>query len=212
MFDIKLTMTKGVIMVVVFATVTAYLCAPADAQGTLEVATDPAFGPNSLVIDTSTGLTWLNLTHTVGLSANQGLAGMESGGEFAGFTYATSGQVATLFADGTPGNNDYSVSSLSIATFISVVGNTGNLDEYPACFGEVYSSDASEVVGTELLGVEGFDGAFRYTFGEGPSEGIAYSADFGNWLIAVPEPEVWHLVLVGGLLIVPVMKKRRVSL
>jgi hypothetical protein len=50
---------------------------------------DPAYGSGSAVIDTSTGLEYLNLRLTQGLSPVQVLAQLAPGERFAGFRYAT---------------------------------------------------------------------------------------------------------------------------
>jgi hypothetical protein len=59
---------------------------------------------DDLVVDTSTGLEWLNLTLTQGLSPTQVFAQLGPGGQFAGFQYATTAQFVTLFTEvfGTP--------------------------------------------------------------------------------------------------------------
>jgi hypothetical protein len=59
---------------------------------------------DDLVVDTSTGLEWLNLARTQGRSADQVLAQLGPGGQFAGFQYATRVEFVTLFTEvfGTP--------------------------------------------------------------------------------------------------------------
>ena len=69
------------------------------AQAALIATNDPVFGPNSIVLDTSTGLEWLNLTRTRGLSAQQVLAQLGPGGQFASFEYADRDEFVTLFTE-----------------------------------------------------------------------------------------------------------------
>lgn len=57
---------------------------------------DPAYGSGSAVIDTSTGLEYLNLRLTQGLSPVQVLAQLGPGGSFAGFRYATISEFENL--------------------------------------------------------------------------------------------------------------------
>jgi hypothetical protein len=59
---------------------------------------------DDLVVDTSTGLEWLNLTRTQQLSVNQVFAQLGPDGQFSGFQYATRDQFVTLFEEvfGTP--------------------------------------------------------------------------------------------------------------
>jgi len=59
------------------------------AKAALIQGTDPRFGPNSLTIDTSTELAWLNLTETADLSYLQVIADTAPGGIFSGYRYAT---------------------------------------------------------------------------------------------------------------------------
>ena len=194
-------MSKRIVVGAVVGITTLLWGQPIGAGGTLEIRTDPSFGPNSTIFDTATGLTWLNLEYTDGLSYNEVTGEMSPGGTFARFTYATSAQVATLFADGIPGNTDYSVDSPAIASFMSTVGSTGTQNGYPYCDGEVFTvlPDQYNTVGSWLLDVSGRDGVFGYTFGGGPGYGVSYADAFGSWLImAVPEPEVWCLVPHGG--------------
>ena len=56
--------------------------------------------------DDSTGLEWLDLTETVGMSYDQVTAQMATGGSLAGWSYATSSQIASLF-DSAGGSGDY---------------------------------------------------------------------------------------------------------
>src|SRR5437868_27940 len=53
---------------------------------------DPRFGSKSVVLDTDTGLEWLNVGFSVGLSGNQVFAQTRPGQRFAGFSIAGADQ------------------------------------------------------------------------------------------------------------------------
>jgi hypothetical protein len=66
------------------------------AHATFIQTSDPRFGLHSGVLDTITGLEWLNLTFSQGLSANQVLAQLGGDGTFSGFRYATTSEFSGL--------------------------------------------------------------------------------------------------------------------
>ena len=66
------------------------------AQATFIQTSDPRFGVGSGVLDTNTGLEWLKVTFSQGLSANQVLAQLSPGGAFSGFRYATRSEFSGL--------------------------------------------------------------------------------------------------------------------
>lgn len=59
----------------------------------LETADDPVFGQGALTVDANSGLAWLDLSHTDGLSYNAVSAELGSGGQYSGFRYATEEEV-----------------------------------------------------------------------------------------------------------------------
>ncbi len=61
------------------------------------ISMDSSFGADSVTRDTDTGLEWLDLTQSTGLSVNQVQAELGAGGLYEGFTYATRSDVETLF-------------------------------------------------------------------------------------------------------------------
>jgi hypothetical protein len=69
------------------------------ARSELILKNDPVFGTNSIVLDTSTGLEWLNLRFSTDLSPAEVLAELQPGGEFAGFRYATQDEFTSLTTD-----------------------------------------------------------------------------------------------------------------
>jgi hypothetical protein len=201
-------MTKEGIIIAAFTTMAMFSLQRLEAQGTLTMATDPTFGPNSLIVDTATGLNWLNLKYTDGLSYDQVIGEMAPGELFAGFTYASS-----LFADGTPGNANYSPTSPAIATFIDLVGSTGEQNGYPYSMGEVLNGPPG-IIGGELiiptwgLFVAGYNGVFSYGV-QGSRQGEWYGGGFGSWLVeAVPEPKTWCLCLLAAPFVISAVRKR----
>ena len=69
------------------------------ARASLLAISDPVLGPNSLVLDTSTGLEWLNMRFTVNKSTNQVNAALAPGGAFASFQWADSFEVGHVVTD-----------------------------------------------------------------------------------------------------------------
>ena len=199
---------KSIRLPALLGTVTFMLMA-LSARATLITGPDPAFGANSLTIDTQTGLGWLNLGFTAGLSYNQVLADMQPGGMFSGYTFATSQQVADLYADagiGAPGN--YPLSTPVIASFISLIDPTGSINGEPG-FAAVSATSAGAGVqeaprisaydviggpnGTGEYLVSDGTGAFSAVYGDNTSY-----PDLSSWLVTtVPEPGVWSVAIAG---------------
>ncbi len=61
------------------------------------ISQDSSFGTDTITYDTDTGLEWLDLTESTGLSVNQVQAELGAGGLYEGFSYATRSDVETLF-------------------------------------------------------------------------------------------------------------------
>src|ERR1039457_3030873 len=92
------------------------------AKANLMEATDPRFGPNSLTMDTTTRLAWLDLTASAGLPYQQVLADTQPGGIFSGFRFATAPEVLNLYPSaGIPGIGYYPLSTPPILTLISLI-------------------------------------------------------------------------------------------
>ena len=68
---------------------------------------DPRFGPDSITLDSRTGLAWLDLTFTTNLSYNQLVTGLQPGGRFAGFRFATPDEVLSLYTSAGFGEGYY---------------------------------------------------------------------------------------------------------
>ena len=61
------------------------------------VSLDSDFGPGTITHDTETGIDWLDLTLTTSRSVTDITAQLGAGGEFEGFRYATTADIATLW-------------------------------------------------------------------------------------------------------------------
>jgi len=180
----------------------SFLLAASAAQGGFIQATDPRFGLNSLTIDTSTGLEWLDLNVSVGRSFTDVASQLGSNGDFAGYRYATPGEIRNLF-DGfgfigaiiDPGTNT--------STFFDLFGSTSSQDGYREDSG--WASDAL----TAQSNIYGLDFFF---LGTGNVNTPKYEVNFGNrrwanptlmspgtgsWLVAVPEPASFALLALG---------------
>lgn len=167
------------------------------AKANLVLTNDPAFGANSLTLDTSTGLGWLNLSVSAGLSYQQVMADTQSGGNFSGFRLATAQEVLDLYASaGIPGTGYYSLSTPAIPSLFALVGTSGTINGHP---GVLALSSTSVFPGTycaPAIYVTGINGVEEYWVNGGGFEsgGTAYGPTFsypdvGSWLVKdVPEP------------------------
>src|ERR1022692_2554127 len=113
----------------------ALLLVAAPLKASLFLTDDANFGPNSITVDTSTGLGWLNVTKTSGLSYQQVLSQTQAGGMFGGFRFATVQEVLQLYSSAglTPSAygdiaHYYSDSSPAIQTFFSLLGTSGTIN------------------------------------------------------------------------------------
>src|SRR5512140_2669410 len=143
---------------------TSFICAvlfawPFGGRAELVKGADARFGPDSLTLDTRTGLAWLNLPLTVGLSYDMAKAATQAGGQFSGFRLAKADEVITLYRSaGLPGAAWYPEGGLfdgSINSLLSLVGATSYQDGRPEAFG---ISDTSTTPGSHL--VPGLDCSF----------------------------------------------------
>ena len=86
--------------------------------------------------DTSTGLQWLDLNQTAGLSYNYVAGQLGLGGAYAGYSFATESQVNQLFADaGIP-----NVNVGSGGTVANVPGVTSLMSSWNANIAGIYTS------------------------------------------------------------------------
>ena len=114
-----------------------------------------AYGPDTLTLDTSTNLEWLDLTLSTDLSINQVNALLGPGQQFAGFTLASNAQITTLFTDGgeTP--------PVDISQAASDLANVNNLI---SLLGMTFLQDAGTIYGTSGFesDTNGFAGSGAY--------------------------------------------------
>lgn len=194
------------------------------AQGMLSSADHPRHGANTLTVDANTGLAWLDLPLTSGLSFQQVLAATQPGGAFAGFRFASTHELFGLFADaGLPGQGWHPISdpqTAPVLPLLSLLGTTSSQDGYPETFG-VTGTPAG--IGAHYAG--GLDFALYngtpcyFIPGPGPlhslgSLGDFYgSGDWGSWLVMnVPEPSpatfgiLLASILLGRRLLLPRMR------
>jgi hypothetical protein len=193
------------------------LLAGLPATANLFQATDSNFGLNSLTIDTTTGLGWLDLTASAGLSYQQVVAGTQPGGVFSGFRFATAQEVLGLYTSaGIPGTGVYPASDPSIQSLISLVGATSFQDGHTEAIG---------ISGTSHLGgqvVSSLDFHYRtgvptYSVSGVPEQSLVYSVNtsfptVGSWLVSsVPEPASAsiYLLAVTGLIGFRVLQRKQ---
>ena len=166
------------------------------AKANLIEANNPRFGVNSLTVDTTTGLAWLDLTASAGLPYQQVLADTQPGGIFSGFRFATAPEVLNLYTSaGIPGIGYYPLSTPPILTLISLIGATGTINGEPGLLGlsaTAASFDSQYAPAIYATGVSGIQEYWvnggGYNSG-GTSYGVTTSyPELGSWLVSsVPE-------------------------
>jgi hypothetical protein len=89
---------------------------------------DPTFGPNSITLDTTTGLQWLDLTKTTNISYNQMVNRMKTSIDpFSQWKYASYSQVGKLWVDaGIPniGSQFTSANYVPVQNLLNLIGIT----------------------------------------------------------------------------------------
>jgi hypothetical protein len=187
-----------------------FVAAPS-AKASLYLTNDAKFGLNSITVDTSTGLGWLNVSKAAGLSYQQVLSDTQTGGLFSGFRFATEQEVLQLYSSAglTPSAygdtaHYYPVSSPLIQTFFSLVGTTATINGLP---GIIALSGTSPDGGVGYLApsVYGWSYAQEYWVNSGLGVGSTeYGATFSDpgvssWLVeSVPEPSAADLLALAA--------------
>jgi hypothetical protein len=172
------------------------LLAGLSAKANLIQASDPGFGANSLTVDTTSGLGWLDLTATAGLSYQQVLADTQPGGIYSGFRFATVQEVLNLYSDaGIAGTGYYSLATPSIESLISLLGAPELINGLPG-FIALSASGSSSVKNAPAIYAIGVNGTEVYWVnggGAGYGGGTAYGTaasypELSSWLVSnVPE-------------------------
>jgi hypothetical protein len=163
---------------------------------------DPKFGNNSITVDTDTGLQWLKVSLSANRTYNDVAGQFEVGGDFAGFRYAPSAEVASLFnafglVSGLAGNTQ--------AQFMNIFGATTFQESFPEVFG------LASISSNGLVPVYGLD--FYRDFVNDPLNGEpsyqiilgstqfnpAYtSPEYGSWLVQpIPLPPAMVFIATG---------------
>ena len=175
----------------------------------------PRFGANSLTLDTGTGLTWLDLPFTLDLSYLDAEAATQPGGQFAGFRHATAQEVLSLYGSAGFGEGLLLQSSPSfqkVVSLVSLVGQSSAQDGAPEALGitgtlvdgpaVLAAMDYELVSGTPAYLVSAGTAGARYGLG-------THFPTVGNWMVVVPEPSAYALLLVAGALMMLLPRLRR---
>lgn len=103
----------------------------------------PISGPPRMVYDTESGLDWLHLGETQGMSFNEILASLQPGGEFEGWQLGSFSEVGVLLAHGGMnfGGGSLSGSPQAIRDVLALLGTTFEDDNDP---------NAGRVIGAEI--------------------------------------------------------------
>ena len=197
---------------------------PASAQF---ITDDGAFGSDSLVTDTISGMTWLNLDATMGLSLSTVRTDLESDPLYADFRFATSREIIGLFGDAGFCVGDVTCNAITDpsrlaaeASFAGAFRDDGS-GEYLG-----YINDRSYAIQPVEDGLYGtfrtfvsydptspYVGRAHYDF-TGP-EGHQALANTGTWLVSksavgpIPEPSTYALMVVGLGAFVFIARRRR---
>jgi hypothetical protein len=185
---------------------------------------DSGFGPNTVAIDTITGLKWLDLTVTAGLSYNTVSQELGPPGRFSGYRYASQDDILQFFLDAgiphpSPVDAFFTDNYQPVVDLLSVIGVLRPDPNFPQS--EAVSSDPKDALTSdgfvpghkvasltvcltaeELVCTPGSAAAF-VGFGTpswDDSIGVGLGTTVGQWLVGVPEPSA--LILFSTMLFV----------
>lgn len=182
-------------------------------------------GDGLLLNDSNTGLRWLNLTQTQGMSYNQVLSGTQNpSSSLYGFSFASSTQVGQLFEDGgipaAVWNQWTSAYDGQVANLLSKWGTLYTTPD--PIFGNTLQSVAftnspnPEMSGTLLYANVILDPNDSTSYQEivRPDQAYMYPWESHAWagsalLAPVPEPSTFVLLAVGGISLVANAWRRR---
>ena len=198
---------------ITIAVLAATMPATTASKADLIKADTAQFGQNSLTVDTSTRLAWLNLTLSCDLSYVQVVSALQPGQLFDGYRYATSEEVVSLFnsAGFSPGfiaetNASYPnitalISLMGATEANTLTGITGSLDGNGADAWAYLAYLSQGSIGSSA----GTERGYFVSVQAGTMNTTAYGLNthyptVGNWLVAVPEPSTYGLWLAAGVL------------
>jgi hypothetical protein len=188
-----------------------FVAAPS-AKAYLYLTGDANFGSNSITVDTSTGLGWLNVSKTAGLSYQQVHSETQTGGTFSGFRFATVQEVLHLYSSAgltasSYGNTTgyYPVSSPSIQTFFSLLGTSGTFNGLPGIL-DLSGTSPNGGVTYFAPAIYGWTTDQEYWVSDGGFQlgGTEYGATFSDpglssWLVeSVPEPAAANFLVMAA--------------
>jgi len=174
----------------------------------------PRFGANSLTLDTGTGLTWLDLPFTLDLSYLDAEAATQPGGKFTGFRHATAQEVQSLYGSAGFGEGlilQSSPSFQNVASLISLVGQSSAQDGAPEALGITGTlvNGHAVLAAMDYLLVNGTPGYLVSAVTGGAQYGLdTHFPTVGNWMVVVPEPSSYALLLVAGALMMVLPRRR----
>lgn len=174
-------------------------------RANLYLTSNPTFGSNSITVDTSSGLGWLNLSEADGLSYQQVSAEMGPGGTFSGFRYATVQEVLGLYNSAGLTVGFYPGLTPAIQSLFSLIGTTGTLNGESGIEPQIVALSGTSLDGGYCApAIYGFvsspsywvnNGGFTPNGGSPPGGGgTIYGSTFSypsisSWLVEeVPEP------------------------
>ena len=178
-------------------------------------ATDPRFGINSVSIDTSTNLAWLDLNFTKGRTYIDVASETRPNGDFSGYRYATPEEINNLFDEF--GFFGHQISpGVNTDAFFQLFGSTSTQSGFPQIAGWASNALGSA---TNIYGLDFFFDLSnpQYLIERGDTRWQNPTDIFGgtgSWLVQViPEPATLPLIIIGflGFLIVGRRHQRQTS-
>jgi hypothetical protein len=191
-------------------------------------ASDSTLGAHSLVTDSVSGLTWLNLDVTVGQTFNSVAHDLSVDPQFADFRIATRSEVVGLFYDagfcvgavscGITDPARLSAGASFAGAFNGITHANGSESFLGYLGGSAHPIDPAHDVYSLYRAGTGYDPSsptVSTAFDDYTSPVSSQSApDTGTWLVAktvvspVPEPSAWALMLAGIAAVALVFKRR----